>query len=134
MLARRARSVRLTPNGTGARAKRPVLGPIQPPQAPSKRHQPERLPRQNPKATVIGGVHIPQTASRVGFFSDLLEILTRPPGTNGFVVVRRRWVVERTFAWIMKCWCLVRDYEQFTTIAETLITIAAIATLVRRTA
>jgi transposase len=56
----------------------------------------------------------------------------RPPGAKGFVVIRRRWVVERTFDWIMKCRRLVRDYEQLTAVAETLITIAAIATLVRR--
>jgi transposase len=63
-----------------------------------------------------------------------LEIVKRPPGAKGFVVIRRRWVVERTFAWIMKCRRLVRDYEQLTTVVETLITIAAIATLVRRAA
>ncbi len=62
-----------------------------------------------------------------------LEIVKRPPGAKGFVVIRRRWVVERTFAWIMKCRRLVRDYVQLTAVAETLITIAAIATLVRRT-
>lgn len=61
-----------------------------------------------------------------------LEIVKRPPGAKGFVVIRRRWVVERTFAWIMKCRRLVRDYEQLTAVAETLITIAAVATLVRR--
>jgi transposase len=49
-----------------------------------------------------------------------------------FVVIRRRWVVERTFAWIMKCRRLARDYEQLASITETLITIAAAATLVRR--
>lgn len=49
-----------------------------------------------------------------------------------FVVIRRRWVVERIFAWIMKCRRLVRDYEQLPRVAETLITIAALATLVRR--
>jgi len=43
-------------------------------------------------------------------------------------------VVERTFGWIMKCRRLVRDYEQLTAVAEALITVAAIATLVRRLA
>lgn len=61
-----------------------------------------------------------------------LVIVKRLPGAKGFVVIPRRWVVERTFAWIMKCRRLVRDYEQFTAVAETLITIAAIATFVRR--
>ena len=63
-----------------------------------------------------------------------LEIVRRPPGAKGFVVIRRRWVVEPTFAWIMKCRRLVRDYEQLTSVAEALITVAAIATLVRRMA
>lgn len=63
-----------------------------------------------------------------------LEIVKRPPGANGFVVIRGRWMVERTFAWIMKCRRLVRDYEQLTAVAETLITVAAIATLVKRSA
>lgn len=61
-----------------------------------------------------------------------LEIVRRKPWMQGFVVIRRRWVVERTFAWIMKRRRLVRDYEQLTGLAETLITIAASATLVRR--
>lgn len=60
-----------------------------------------------------------------------LEIVKRPRGIKGFVVIRRRWVVERAFAWIMKRRRLVRHYEQLTDVAETLI-IAAIATPVRR--
>ena len=63
-----------------------------------------------------------------------LEIVRRPPGAKGFVVIRRRWVVEPTFAWIMKCRRLVRDYEQLTAVAEAPITVAAVATLVRRMA
>jgi len=61
-----------------------------------------------------------------------LEIVRRMPWMKGFVVIRRRWVVERTFAWIMKCRRFARDYAQLTCVAETLITIAASPTLVRR--
>lgn len=59
---------------------------------------------------------------------------TKPVGVArvGFEVLRRRWVVERTFAWIMKNRRFARDYEQLTSVAETLIVIAACATLVRR--
>ena len=39
-----------------------------------------------------------------------IEVVRRLPFMTGFVVLRRRWVVERTFAWIMKCRRLVRDY------------------------
>jgi transposase len=62
----------------------------------------------------------------------VLEIVKRSPTQTGFAVIRRRWVIERTFAWIMKNRRLVRDYEQLTAVAETLITIAATATLIRR--
>jgi transposase len=61
-----------------------------------------------------------------------LEIVRRMPWMKGFVIIRRRWVVERTFAWIMKCRRLARDYEQLPSVVETLITIAAAATLLRR--
>lgn len=61
-----------------------------------------------------------------------IEVIRRLPFAKGFVVLKRRWVVERSFAWIMKSRRLVRDYEQLPRVAETLITVAAIATLVRR--
>jgi len=62
----------------------------------------------------------------------VLEIVRRNATAKGFEVLRRRWVVERTFAWIMKNRRFARDYEQLTYVAETLIVIAACATLVRR--
>ena len=72
----------------------------------------------------------------VGWATDkthvTLEIVRRMSWMKGFVVIRRRWGVERSFAWIMKCRRLVRDYEQLTGVAETLILIAAAATLLRR--
>ena len=51
---------------------------------------------------------------------------------TGFAVIRRRWVVERSFAWIVKNRRFVRDYEQLTAVAETIIMIAATVTLIRR--
>ena len=61
-----------------------------------------------------------------------LQIVRRNASTKGFEVLPRRWVVERTFAWIIKNRRFVRDYEQLTPVAETLIIIAAAATLIRR--
>ncbi len=61
-----------------------------------------------------------------------LQIVRRNASTKGFEVLPRRWVVERTFAWIIKNRRFVRDYEQLTPVAETLIVIAAAATLIRR--
>lgn len=62
----------------------------------------------------------------------VLQIIRRGAHATGFEVLPRRWVVERTFAWIIKNRRFVRDYEQLTEVAETLITIAASATLIRR--
>lgn len=62
----------------------------------------------------------------------VVEVVKRSPAHKGFEVLRRRWIIERTFAWIVKNRRFVRDYEQLTAVAETLITIAAAATLIRR--
>ena len=62
----------------------------------------------------------------------VLDVVKRRAKQTGFAVIRRRWVVEWTFAWIVKNRRLVRDYEQLSPVVETLITIAAIGTLVRR--
>src|SRR3954452_2211768 len=62
----------------------------------------------------------------------VVEVVKRSPAAKGFEVLRRRWVVERTFAWIVKNRRFVRDYEQLTAVAETLIIVAATATLIRR--
>jgi transposase len=40
-----------------------------------------------------------------------VEIVRRPPGVTGFVVIARRWVVERTFAWLGRCRRLAKDWE-----------------------
>jgi putative transposase len=48
-----------------------------------------------------------------------LEIVRRVSWMKGFVVIRRRWVVERTFNWIMKCRRLARDHEQRASVVET---------------
>lgn len=45
-----------------------------------------------------------------------IEIVKRPNDAKGFVVIARRWVVERTFAWIGRCRRLAKDWE--TTIAS----------------
>ena len=40
-----------------------------------------------------------------------IEIVKHPPGVAGFVVIARRWVVERTFAWFGRCRRLAKDWE-----------------------
>ncbi|WP_297322885.1 IS5 family transposase [uncultured Bartonella sp.] len=41
-----------------------------------------------------------------------IEIVKRPQNVQGFVVLARRWVVERTFAWLNRCRRLAKDWER----------------------
>jgi putative transposase len=56
----------------------------------------------------------------------LLQTVLRPVGVKGFVVLPRRWVVERTFAWLGRYRRLSKDYERRTDTSETMIYIAMI--------
>jgi len=47
-----------------------------------------------------------------------VEVVKRSGATAGFKVLPRRWVVERTFGWLMRQRRLVRDYETTETSAE----------------
>ena len=49
-----------------------------------------------------------------------------------FQVLPRRWVVERTFAWIVKCRRLDHDYERLPETSEAMIKWAMIGLMVRR--
>ncbi len=60
-----------------------------------------------------------------------LEIVSRPESTKGFVLLPKRWVVERTFAWLSRYRRLSKDYEFHTQTSETLIHVAMINVLVR---
>ena len=55
-----------------------------------------------------------------------VEIVRRPPGVTGFVVIARRWVVERTFAWLGRCRRLAKDWEASIASADAWVLIAAI--------
>lgn len=61
-----------------------------------------------------------------------VEITHRPEGSKGFQVVPRRWVVERTFAWICKFRRLSKDYEYLTETSEAFIYAAMINQMLRR--
>lgn len=63
-----------------------------------------------------------------------IKTVRRPPDTSGFVVLPRRWVVERSFAWIMHARRHARDYERLPQHSEALITWAAITVMTRRLA
>jgi len=63
-----------------------------------------------------------------------IEIVKRPNDAKGFVIVARRWVVERTLAWLNRCRRLAKDWEASVTSAEAWLLIASTRQLVRRIA
>ncbi|WP_250121394.1 IS5 family transposase [Chroococcidiopsis sp. CCMEE 29] len=64
----------------------------------------------------------------------IVQVVLRPEQTKGFVLLKKRWVVERTFGWLMGCRRLVRDYELLPQTSETFIYLAMIRIMVRRLA
>ncbi|MGE0083819.1 MAG: IS5 family transposase [Desulfococcaceae bacterium] len=67
-------------------------------------------------------------------FSLILEIVTRPAESSGFVLLPRRWIAERTFAWLNRHRRLSKDYEYLTDTSETMIQIAMIGIMLHRLA
>ena len=63
-----------------------------------------------------------------------VEVVKRSDDVKGFVVLPRRWVVERTFGWLMRQRRLVRDYEITETSAQAWVYIAMIRIQLRRLA
>jgi putative transposase len=61
-----------------------------------------------------------------------LEVVKKPEDQKGFVVLPRRWVVERTLAWLGKYRRLSKDYEVSTSSSEALIYIAMTHRMLRR--
>ena len=63
-----------------------------------------------------------------------LEIVEKPSGQIGFSVLPKRWIVERTFAWLNRQRRLSKDYERLPETSEALVYAAMIRLMVRRLA
>lgn len=63
-----------------------------------------------------------------------IEIVKRSDTAKGFEVIPRRWVVERTFAWLGRCRRLAKDWEKTISSAEAWMLVAHIRMLTRRLA
>lgn len=62
----------------------------------------------------------------------VLMVVKRPKGASGFVLLKRRWVVERSFAWFTRCRRLTRDYEGLPSTTEAWFYLANIRLMLRR--
>lgn len=67
-------------------------------------------------------------------FRWILEVVLRPEGAKGFVLLPKRWTVERTYGWLHWCRRLNVDYERLPGSSEAFIRIAMIRLMLRRLA
>lgn len=61
-----------------------------------------------------------------------VEIVKRSDKAAGFVVLPRRWVVERTFAWLGRCRRLAKDWECLNRKARAFLRLASIRLMLRK--
>ena len=62
----------------------------------------------------------------------VLLIISRPRTAKGFVLLPRRWVVERTFGWLGRWRRLSKDYERLPKVSEAMVTLAMIRLMLNR--
>ena len=65
---------------------------------------------------------------KVGY---MIEVVSRPAGAKGFVLLHRRWVMERTFAWIGRYRRNSRDYEWSTESSEAMLKVCSTHRMLR---
>jgi transposase len=81
-----------------------------------------------------GGYQGPQFGQAVAKILPELqvEIVKRSDQAKGFQILPKRWVVERTFAWLGRCRRLAKDFENLTRIALAFVKLASIRFMMRR--
>jgi transposase len=75
-----------------------------------------------------------QLLDKAAYLEFVIEVVRRIDSDPGFKLVPRRWVVERTFGWMMRWRRLVRDYETRLDVSEAMIHVALGGMLLRRIA
>jgi transposase len=80
--------------------------------------------------SVYNGPNLRQALAKFGDWT--IESVTRAAGVTGFQLLPRRWVVERTLAWLNRNRRLAKDFETSITSATTWIYIASTQLLIRR--
>lgn len=76
------------------------------------------------------GPRVRAAAARTGTWK--IEIVKRSDIAKGFVVLPKRWVVERTLAWISRNRRLSRDFERYASTVTAFIRLAMIRIMLRR--
>ncbi len=97
----------------------------------------EKLRGRFPRLRLIwadGGYSGQLVAWVAAFAGWVLEIVKRSDEAQGWVLLPHRWIVERTFAWLVKCRRLSKDYEEKCASSEAWIRLAMIHLMARRLA
>jgi putative transposase len=92
-----------------------------------------RLPRLR-RLWADGGYDSAPLVAELAARGCALEITRPPAGSHGFTTVPKRWVVERTFAWLTHQRRLRADYEHLPAVVEAFIDLTMIRLLTRRLA
>ncbi len=74
----------------------------------------------------------PKLADAIAAAGWTIEVVKRRHGQKGFQVLPRRWVVQRTIAWLNRCRRLTKDYENLNRMALAFIRLASIRLMLRR--
>jgi putative transposase len=61
-----------------------------------------------------------------------IQVVSRPEGSRGFVLLPKRWVVERTLAWLGRYRRNSKDYERLTKSSAVMIQISMIQLMLHR--
>ena len=72
--------------------------------------------------------------NKAAFLDFVVEIVRRSDPKDGFKILPRRWVAERTFGWMIRWRRLVSDYERRLDVSEAMIHVAMGALLLRSVA
>jgi putative transposase len=72
--------------------------------------------------------------SEAAYRDFVIDIVRKLSDQQGFQPLPRRWVVERTFGWMMRWRRLVRDYEERCDVSEAMIGVAMSSLMLRRIA
>jgi transposase len=75
-----------------------------------------------------------QTAMKTIMAQLNVEIVKRSDQAKGFTVLPKRWVVERTFAWLNRCRRLAKDWECLNRKARAFLLLASVRLMLRRLA
>ena len=81
-----------------------------------------------------GGYQGPRLAHRLARTGSWLIEIVKRPDIARFEVLPKRWIVERTLAWISRCRRLARDFERHLRKAAAFVRLAMIRLMLRRLA